>query len=95
MVLGFAKAGRRKMSDHIKRKMLAIRLNRYCLLPDGLGHIPNYHFNTKIEKVYILNQLEKAYFQVPLNGLGFIRGARYSPLMCKGRLALEFKLSLK
>jgi hypothetical protein len=44
---------------------------------------------------YIPNQLEKAYFQVPLNGLGFIRGARRSPLMCKGRLALEFKLSLK
>jgi hypothetical protein len=43
----------------------------------------------------IPNQLEKAYFQVPLNGLGFIRGARRSPLMCKGRLALAFKLSLK
>ena len=37
---------------------------------------------------YILNQLEKAYFQVPLNGLGFTRGARRSPLMCKGLIYL-------
>ena len=31
----------------------------------------------------ILHQLEKACFQVSLNGLGFIRGERRSPLVCK------------